>query len=49
LALGQLVVESGELPEQTAKPVVEPEKQKQTFVRQPESENSGGWIRRRTN
>ncbi len=50
LALGQLVVESGELPEETAKPVPEPEKQKQAYVRTPEPENnSGGWIRRRSN
>lgn len=49
-ALAALVVESGGVPPETIvaqnpKPV---EKQAPSYVRQPESESSGGWIRRRS-
>lgn len=50
LALGQLIVESGDLPAESSPSIAAKEaKDKSAFVRSPDSENtSGGWIRRRT-
>lgn len=50
LALGQLIVESGDIPlESTPSKAVQEEKQQASFVRSPASDGaSGGWIRRRT-
>jgi phage terminase large subunit GpA-like protein len=50
-ALAALVIESGGVPPETIvaqnpKPV---ERQEKSFIRQPENESSGGWIRRRSN
>ena len=51
LALGQLIVESGDIPlESTPLKAVREEKENSAFVRTPEDEGrSGGWIRRRSN
>ena len=49
LALGQLITESGGVPDTTPAPIVQ-ERQSASFVRSPSSEGaSGGWIRRRSN
>lgn len=49
LALGQLIVESGDIPlESTPSKAVQDERQASSFVRAPSSDGaSGGWIRRR--
>jgi hypothetical protein len=51
LALGQLIVESGDIPlESTPSKAVQEEKENSAFVRTPDAEGrSGGWIRRRSN
>jgi hypothetical protein len=49
-ALAALIVESGGVPPETivAQSPKPTEKQASSYVRQPESESSGGWIRRRS-
>ena len=50
LALGQLIVESGDIPLESTPSKAVQEKREQSFVRPPSSEGtSGGWIRRRSN
>jgi len=50
LALAALIVESGGVPPETivAQNPKPTEKKSPSYVRQPESESSGGWIRRRS-